>query len=54
MTDTTVRTPRDIARVAVDGILTGAHEVLADDTSRWVKSQLSGEVSDLYAELTPA
>jgi NAD(P)-dependent dehydrogenase (short-subunit alcohol dehydrogenase family) len=46
--------PRDIARVGVDGILTGAHEILADDTSRWVKSQLSGEVGDLYSQLAAA
>lgn len=43
--------PRDIARAAADGILTGAHEVLADDVSRHVKAGLSGEVSDLYAQL---
>ena len=46
--------PRDIARIAVDGILTGADEIIADDTSRHVKSRLSGEVSDLYPQLAMA
>ena len=45
---------RDIARVAADGILTGAYEVIADETSRAVKAGLSGEVSGLYAQLAAA
>jgi NAD(P)-dependent dehydrogenase (short-subunit alcohol dehydrogenase family) len=32
--------PRSIARHAVDALVLGAPEVLADDTTRWVKSQL--------------
>jgi NAD(P)-dependent dehydrogenase (short-subunit alcohol dehydrogenase family) len=43
--------PRDIAAAALDGIEAGAHEVLADDTTRWVKSQLSADLEALYAEL---
>jgi len=37
--------PRDIARLAVDGIVHGAPEVLADDVTRWIKSQLGVEVA---------
>jgi hypothetical protein len=33
--------PRDIARQAADAIASGALEVLADETTRTVKSQLS-------------
>ncbi|WP_062645662.1 SDR family oxidoreductase [Streptomyces maremycinicus] len=43
--------PRDIAAAALDGIEAGAHEVLADDTTRWVKSQLSSDLEALYAQL---
>ncbi|MFM9607162.1 SDR family oxidoreductase [Streptomyces niveiscabiei] len=43
--------PRDVARAALDGIEAGAHEVLADDTTRWVKSQLSADLEALYAQL---
>ncbi|MFE4058968.1 SDR family oxidoreductase [Streptomyces sp. NPDC059096] len=43
--------PRDVAVAALDGVEAGAHEVLADDTTRWVKSQLSGDLEDLYAQL---
>ena len=44
--------PRDIAVAALDGIEVGAHEVLADDTTRWVKSQLSADLEAMYAQLT--
>jgi NAD(P)-dependent dehydrogenase (short-subunit alcohol dehydrogenase family) len=37
--------PRDIARLAADAIETATLEVLADDTTRWVKSQLSAEIT---------
>jgi NAD(P)-dependent dehydrogenase (short-subunit alcohol dehydrogenase family) len=37
--------PRAIARQAVDAIASGALEVLADDTTRWVKSQLSVDIT---------
>jgi NAD(P)-dependent dehydrogenase (short-subunit alcohol dehydrogenase family) len=43
--------PRDVARQAVDAIAAGAFEVLADDTTRIVKSQLSQDVTALYAQL---
>jgi NAD(P)-dependent dehydrogenase (short-subunit alcohol dehydrogenase family) len=41
--------PRDIARQAADAITSGALEVLADETTRMVKSKLSHDVSALYA-----
>lgn len=44
--------PRDVAVAALDGIETGAHEVLADDTTRWIKSQLSAGPEALYAQLS--
>lgn len=43
--------PRDVARQAVDAIAAGAYEVLADDVTRHVKSQLSQEVVALYGQL---
>ncbi|WP_460072446.1 SDR family oxidoreductase [Streptomyces sp. YKOK-I1] len=45
--------PRDIAVAALDGVESGAHEVLADDITRWVKGALSGDVASLYAQLAP-
>jgi NAD(P)-dependent dehydrogenase (short-subunit alcohol dehydrogenase family) len=44
--------PRDVAVAALDGIEAGAHEVLADDATRWVKSQLSADLTAMYAQLT--
>jgi NAD(P)-dependent dehydrogenase (short-subunit alcohol dehydrogenase family) len=46
--------PRDVARQAADAIVAGAFEVLADDTTRLVKSQLSRDVTSLYAQLAAA
>ena len=43
--------PRDVAVAALDGIESGAHEVLADDTTRWIKSQLSADLEALYLQL---
>lgn len=43
--------PRDVAATALDGIEAGAHEVLADDRTRVVKSALSGELEEMYAQL---
>ncbi|MFD8999874.1 SDR family oxidoreductase [Streptomyces sp. NPDC059582] len=43
--------PHDIAVAALDGVEAGAHEVLADDLTRWVKAQLSGDVDAMYQEL---
>ncbi|MDX3380702.1 SDR family oxidoreductase [Streptomyces niveiscabiei] len=42
-------TPHAIAAAALDGVETDAHEVLADDTSRWAKAALAGEIADMYA-----
>lgn len=41
--------PRDVARAIVDGVESGAAEVLADDLTRHVKSALSGPVEALRA-----
>lgn len=43
--------PRDVAVAALDGIEAGAHEVLADDLTRWGKSQLSADPEALYPQL---
>jgi hypothetical protein len=43
--------PADIAKAALDGIETGAFEVLADDTARGAKAALSGDLANLYPEL---
>jgi NAD(P)-dependent dehydrogenase (short-subunit alcohol dehydrogenase family) len=41
----------EVARLAVDGIQTGAHEVLADDISRKVKRALAEDLTALYPQL---
>jgi NAD(P)-dependent dehydrogenase (short-subunit alcohol dehydrogenase family) len=43
--------PSDVALQAADAIIAGGFEVLADDTTRAVKSQLSGDLTDLYVQL---
>jgi NAD(P)-dependent dehydrogenase (short-subunit alcohol dehydrogenase family) len=43
--------PHDIAVAALDGVEAGAHEVLADDITRWVKGALSGDMASLYQQL---
>ncbi|MFF3707059.1 SDR family oxidoreductase [Streptomyces phaeochromogenes] len=43
--------PEDVAAQALDGIESGAFEVLADDLSRQVKSGLSADLSVLYPQL---
>ncbi|MFE0457334.1 SDR family oxidoreductase [Streptomyces sp. NPDC058914] len=43
--------PRDVAAAALEGVEAGAHEVLADDVTRWVKAQLSGDVAGMYEQL---
>jgi NAD(P)-dependent dehydrogenase (short-subunit alcohol dehydrogenase family) len=43
--------PRDIVTAIFDGLEAGDREILADDTSRWVKQQLSGPLTALYPEL---
>jgi NAD(P)-dependent dehydrogenase (short-subunit alcohol dehydrogenase family) len=46
--------PRDIARQAADAILVGRYEILADETTRAVKSQLSQGLTSLYGQLAAA
>jgi NAD(P)-dependent dehydrogenase (short-subunit alcohol dehydrogenase family) len=46
--------PRDIARQTADAIIAGDFEILADDTTRAIKSQLSKDVTALYAQLAAA
>ena len=46
--------PRDVAAQAADAIIAGEFEILADDTTRTVKSQLSRDVTALYAQLAAA
>jgi NAD(P)-dependent dehydrogenase (short-subunit alcohol dehydrogenase family) len=43
--------PRDVAKLAADAILAGQYEVLADETTRTVKSQLSRNLTNLYQQL---
>lgn len=43
--------PADIARLAADGIATGAYEIVADDISRQVQSGLAAGVTALYPQL---
>jgi NAD(P)-dependent dehydrogenase (short-subunit alcohol dehydrogenase family) len=46
--------PRDVARQTADAIATGKFEVLADGTTRTVKSQLSRDLTNLYQQLAAA
>ncbi|QIY68902.1 SDR family oxidoreductase [Streptomyces sp. RLB1-33] len=43
--------PRDVAALALNGVETGAYEVLADDVSRQVKAGLAGGLAGLYPQL---
>jgi len=43
--------PRDVARIALDGIAAGAWEILADDVSRNVQRGLAAGVPALYPQL---
>jgi NAD(P)-dependent dehydrogenase (short-subunit alcohol dehydrogenase family) len=43
--------PAEVARIAVDGIADGVHEILADDTSRGAQAGLAGGVAALYPQL---
>ncbi|MFD7156366.1 SDR family oxidoreductase [Kribbella sp. NPDC059898] len=43
--------PQDIAKAALDGIESGAYEVLADDTARTAKAAISGDLTAVYPEL---
>jgi NAD(P)-dependent dehydrogenase (short-subunit alcohol dehydrogenase family) len=44
--------PADVAKVALDGIESGAYEVLADETARQVRANLSADLTAFYPELT--
>ncbi len=44
-------TPQRVAAQALDGVVSSAYEVLADDTSRQVKAGLSGELAALYPQI---
>jgi NAD(P)-dependent dehydrogenase (short-subunit alcohol dehydrogenase family) len=46
--------PRDIVAAIYDGLEAGELEVLADDTSRWVKQNLSQPLTALYPQLASA
>ena len=46
--------PREIAELTADAILAGQYEVLADETTRTVKSQLSHDLTNLYRQLAAA
>jgi short-subunit dehydrogenase len=43
--------PAEIARLALDGVESGAFEVLADELTRQVRSGLSADVSAMYPQL---
>jgi NAD(P)-dependent dehydrogenase (short-subunit alcohol dehydrogenase family) len=43
--------PADVARLALDAVEAGAHEVLADDITRQVKAGLAADVAALYPQL---
>ncbi|MGW1347346.1 SDR family oxidoreductase [Kribbella sp. NPDC002412] len=43
--------PEDIAKQALDGIESGAHEVLADDTARGAKALVSQDLTAAYPQL---
>ncbi|WP_432943010.1 SDR family oxidoreductase [Kribbella sp. CA-253562] len=43
--------PADIAKAALDGVESGAHEVLADTTARGAKQAASADLTDVYAQL---
>ncbi len=46
--------PRDIAHQTAEAIITGDLEILADTTSRSVKSKLSQDLTALYTQLAAA
>jgi NAD(P)-dependent dehydrogenase (short-subunit alcohol dehydrogenase family) len=43
--------PAAVARLAIDAVAAGAHEVLADEVSRQVQAGLAGGVAALYPQL---
>jgi len=45
--------PADVITAAYDGLEAGAYEILADETSRQVRADLSGPLEQLYPALAP-
>jgi NAD(P)-dependent dehydrogenase (short-subunit alcohol dehydrogenase family) len=43
--------PEEVAKIAVDGLVNDAHEIVVDDLSRSVQGNLSGGVAALYPQL---
>lgn len=43
--------PADVVAAIYDGLEAGAHEVLADETSRQLRAALSGPLEAVYPEL---
>jgi NAD(P)-dependent dehydrogenase (short-subunit alcohol dehydrogenase family) len=43
--------PAEVARIAIDAVAAGAHEIVVDDLSRDVLAKLSGGVAALYPQL---
>lgn len=43
--------PESVAKATLDALREGRSEVLADDTSRFVKAHLSGDLAELYPSL---
>lgn len=41
--------PADVARAGLDGVRSGAIEVLVEDTSRYVKASLAADPAQFYA-----
>ncbi|WP_128378777.1 SDR family oxidoreductase [Streptomyces cavernae] len=44
--------PVEVARASLDGVQSGAIEVLVDDASRFVKASLSADPAEFYAQAT--
>ncbi|MBO1334355.1 SDR family oxidoreductase [Streptomyces sp. VRA16 Mangrove soil] len=44
-------TPKDVAAQALDGVESGAYEVLADEMSRKVKANLAADIATMYPRL---
>lgn len=49
--DAAKSSPEAVAALAVDGVESGAYEVLADDLSRRVKAGLAADIETLYPQL---
>jgi NAD(P)-dependent dehydrogenase (short-subunit alcohol dehydrogenase family) len=46
--------PESVVEATLEALFEGRPEVLADDTSRFVKAHLSGALADLYPSLVPS